>query len=201
MFFPLRLSLRFLIVLGSALVPFWPKWALGRRRKVTPLASNWGYSAHWAIPDGHGIVLVRSCFRVVVWGRFFDLLKLLLGSFWAASGPVLALFGPLSTIWGHSWGHFRPPWGRCSVVGAVLQPCLSQCSLFAFRFSLLDFPLNLSRLDLNVRIASKEPTHPRGAVPTQPQARTPPDTRERQLQDGRVEAGHSPGLADCALRD
>ena len=52
----------------------------------------------WAVQDGLGIDLVRFFFRLVVWVRFFDLLKLLLGSFWAASGPVLGLFGP-------SWHH------------------------------------------------------------------------------------------------
>ena len=52
----------------------------------------------WAVQDGLGIDLVRSFFRPVVWVRFFHVLKLLLGSFWAASGPVLGLFGP-------SWRH------------------------------------------------------------------------------------------------
>ena len=52
----------------------------------------------WAVQDGLEIALVRSFFRLVVWVRFFDLLKLLLGSFWATSGSVLGLFGP-------SWHH------------------------------------------------------------------------------------------------
>ena len=139
-----------------------------------------------ALQDGLGIDLVRFFFRLVVRGCFFDLLKLLLGSFWAASGPFLTVFGPLGTIWVHSWGHFRPPWGRCSVRGCRLATLFE--SMFAFHFStftfgfpsqlfsLWDSLLNLSRLDLNVRIASRESTHPRGAVPTQPQARIPPAT-------------------------
>ena len=51
-----------------------------------------------AVQDGLGIVLIRFFFRLAVWVRFFDPLGLLLGSFWAASGSVLGLFGP-------SWHH------------------------------------------------------------------------------------------------
>ena len=54
----------------------------------------------WAVQDGLGIDLVRSFFRLVVWVRFLDPLGLLLGSFWAASGSVLGLFGP-------SWHHLE----------------------------------------------------------------------------------------------
>ena len=159
-----------------------------------------------AIQDGLGIDLVRFFFRLVVWGRFFDLLKLLWGRF----GPLLAPFWSSSALlapFGSTPGVIFGLLGAdVPFVGAVLQPCLSRCSLFtcgfpSHLFSLLDSLFNLSRLDLNVCIASRESTHPRGAVPTQPQARIPPDTREKQLQHARVEAGHGPGLADCALRD
>ena len=61
----------------------------------------------WAVQDGLGIVLARSFFRLAVWVRFFDLLKLLLGSFWATSGSVLGLFGP-------SWHHLEALLGSFS---------------------------------------------------------------------------------------
>ena len=63
------------------------------------MTPNWGHPPSWGIQDGLGVVLVRSFFRLAVWVRFFDLLRLLLGWFWAASGAVLGLFGP-------SWHHF-----------------------------------------------------------------------------------------------
>ena len=58
----------------------------------------------WAVQGGLGIDLVRFFFRLVVWARFFNLLGLLLGSFWAASGSVLGLFGP-------SWHHLGSQMG------------------------------------------------------------------------------------------
>ena len=50
-----------------------------------------------AVQDGPKIVLVRSFFRLVVCVRFFNPLKLLLGSLWRALGGHLWLLG---AIWG-----------------------------------------------------------------------------------------------------
>ena len=85
-FFRLDFSLRFLIVLGSILVPFWPpKWApRGARELVVWLLG--------AVQDGLEIVLVRSFFRLVVRDRFFGRLGVVWGSFWGAPGVVLVLF-------------------------------------------------------------------------------------------------------------
>ena len=94
--FHLDFVLRFLILLGSVLVPFWvPEWAVGGRRKVTPLAPNWGYALHWEIQDGLGTILVRSFFRLAVWD-----LGVLLGSFWGVPG---ALLGHLGLSWACFW--------------------------------------------------------------------------------------------------
>ena len=91
MFFLLRCSLRFLIVLGSILVPFWPpKWSPGGAAELVLI--DW-----WAVQDGLGIVLVRSFFRLAVWARFFNPLGLLLGSSWVAFGSVLV------PIWPPKW--------------------------------------------------------------------------------------------------
>ena len=49
-----------------------------------------------AVQDGLGIVLVRSFFRLAVWVRFFEPLRLLLGPSWGALGPVL---GCLELSW------------------------------------------------------------------------------------------------------
>ena len=93
----LDFSLRFLIVLGSILVPIWPpKWSPGRAAElvvIDPLA----------VQDALGIVLVRSFFRLAVWDRFLDPLKLLLRSFWRALGSRLKLLG---VIWGPLGRHF-----------------------------------------------------------------------------------------------
>ena len=85
-FFRLDFSLRFLIVLGSILVPVWPpKWTPegAQIAVLRPLG---------AVQDGPKIVLVRSFFRLVVRDRFFGRLGLLLGSFLGAPGVVLVLF-------------------------------------------------------------------------------------------------------------
>ena len=179
-----------------------PKWSPAD-------AAELGKSALVAIQDGLGIDLVRFVFRLVVWDFFLSFLS----SSWGRFGPLLAPFWPSSALLAPFGGTPGVIFGLLGAdvpfVGAVLQHCLNRCSLhfstFTFGFpvqlfSLWDSLFNLSRLDLHVRIASRESTHPRGAVPTQPQARIPPDTREIQLQDARVEAGHGPGLADCALR-
>ena len=67
------------------------------------MTPNWGYPPHRGIQDGLGIVLVRSFFRLAVWDRFFDPLKLLLGSFWRALGGGLR---PLGVIWEPLGRHF-----------------------------------------------------------------------------------------------
>ena len=85
-FFRLDFSLRFLIVLGSILVPFWPPKWLPRG------AAELGKSALREVQDGLGIVLVRFSCRLVVRDRFFGRLGLLLGSFLGAPGVVLVLF-------------------------------------------------------------------------------------------------------------
>ena len=85
-FFRLDFSLRFLIVLGSILVPFWPpKWCPWGECKL-------GLGPLGPIQNGPKIVLVRSFFRLVVRDRFFGRLGLLLGPFLGAPGVVLVLF-------------------------------------------------------------------------------------------------------------
>ena len=77
----------------------------------------------WAVQDGLGIDLVRFFFRLVVWVRFFDLLKLLLGWFWAASGAVLAIFGP-------SWHRFGALLGSFSAsLGSMFGSWMLLCNL------------------------------------------------------------------------
>mgnify|MGYP005707410655 CR=1 FL=1 len=82
----LDFSLRFLIVLGSILVPIWPPQ--GARLNFELLRG----SALGGIQDGLEFVLLRSFFRLVVRDRFFGRLGLLLGSFLGAPGVVLVLF-------------------------------------------------------------------------------------------------------------
>ena len=85
-FSPLDFSLRFLIVFGSVLVPFWPpKWSPWGECKL-------GLGPLGPIQDGLEIVLVRFSCRLVVRDRFFGRLGLLLGSFLGAPGVVLVLF-------------------------------------------------------------------------------------------------------------
>ena len=87
LFLPLRFSLRFLIVLGSVLVPFWPpKGVLLNCAGLRVLAPG-------GVQDGLGIVLVRFFFRLAVRVRFFGPLGLLLGSFWGAPGVVFGFSG------------------------------------------------------------------------------------------------------------
>ena len=97
----------------------------------------------WAVQDALENDVVRSFFRLVVWVRFFDLLKLLLGSFWAASGSVLGLFGPSWQHLGALMGSFWPPWARFLVrecgLGVFFQICLS---MFACRFSICGLSLS-----------------------------------------------------------
>ena len=83
----LEFSLRFLIVLGSILVPIWPpKW--------DPRGDGiLGLGPLGPIQDGLEIVLVRFSCRLVVRDRFFDRLGLVLGSFLGASRVVLVPLG------------------------------------------------------------------------------------------------------------
>ena len=86
-FFRLEFSLRFLIVLGSILVPFWPpKWhpggaaelcksALGRSKTV--LGSSW-FGPFFVLPFGIAFLILLDS----SWGRFWRLL----GSFGAFRG-------------------------------------------------------------------------------------------------------------------
>ena len=85
-FLPLDFSLRFWIVLGSILVSFWPpKWCPWG-------GTNLGLGPLGPIQDGLEIVLVRFSCRLVVRGRFFGRLGVVLGSFLGAPGVVLVLF-------------------------------------------------------------------------------------------------------------
>ena len=99
-FFHLEFSLRFLIVLGSILVPFWPpKWSPGGGAElvvIDPLA----------VQDGLGIVLVRSFFRLAIRDRFLGPLGCLLESFWDVFGLVLGNLGSPGLVFGHSVLHF-----------------------------------------------------------------------------------------------
>ena len=98
-----------------------------------------GESPPWRVQNGLGIVLVRSFFRLAVWVRFFDLLRLLLGWFWAASGAVLGLFGP-------SWHHFGALLGSFSAsLGSMFDSWMSLCNLVGVdvRFSLFDVHFRL----------------------------------------------------------
>ena len=66
----------------------------------------------WVLPDGLGIIVVLSFFRLAVWDRFFDALRLLLGSSWDALGVAWkawgVMFGLLGIIFGspRSFGRF-----------------------------------------------------------------------------------------------
>ena len=94
LFFRLEFSLRFLIGLGSALVPFWaPKWSPWGEGKL-------GVPPPWAIQDGLGIVLVRLFFRLTVWDQVWCPLGCLLGSCWGALGVI---FGHLESSWARFW--------------------------------------------------------------------------------------------------
>ena len=97
----LDFSVRFLIVFGSILVPFWPpKWSPGDARElvVRPVEG---------VQDGLGIVLVRSFVRLAVWLRFFVAFWCLLVPFGGALGVVLVCsWGCL----GASWGLYSARW-------------------------------------------------------------------------------------------
>ena len=93
-FFHLEFSLRFLIVLGSALVPFWPpKWSPGGAAELVVIDA-------WAVQDNLGIVLVRSFFHLAIRDHFFGPHGCLLESFSAVFGLVL---GRLGLSWARFW--------------------------------------------------------------------------------------------------
>ena len=71
-----------------------------------------------------------------------------LGAVFRSTCGWRSLFGPssppLGTIWGRSWGHFRPPWVQflvreCSL-GVFFYICLS---MFACRFSICSLSLSI----------------------------------------------------------
>ena len=101
------------------------KSALGRSKTV--LGSTW-FGSFFVLSFGFAFLTFLSS----SWGRFGPLLAL----FWASPAP-------LGIIWGNSWGHFRPPWGRflvreCSL-GVFFYICLS---MFACRFSICGLSLS-----------------------------------------------------------
>ena len=96
----------FLSFFASVLVPFWvPK----RSPKMIPICRGGG---PWGVHGGPGLVLVRSCVRLVARVRFFDPLALLfgaiLGPFWVILGLSWAILGPSWALWEPSWGHLGP---------------------------------------------------------------------------------------------
>ena len=98
-FLTLDFSVRFLIVFGSILVPFWPpKWSPwgGGKLGLGPLGP---------IQDGLEIVLVRFSCRLVVRGRFFGRLGVVLGSSW---GRFWAFRGSFWCFSGISTHRFNP---------------------------------------------------------------------------------------------
>ena len=106
LFWPLAFSLRFWIVFGSVLVPFWPpKWSPGGAHEPRLRPLGW-------VQDGLGIVLVRSFFRLAVWLRFLVAFGCLLVPFGGALGVVLGLLeGFLGSFW-RFWMHFDAFGGR-----------------------------------------------------------------------------------------
>ena len=88
----LDFSLRFLIALGSILVPFWPPKWLPRGAREPVLRPLGG------VQDGLEIVLVRFSCRLVVRDRFFCRLGVVLGSFLGAPGVVLVLLSAFQLI-------------------------------------------------------------------------------------------------------
>ena len=103
---PLDFSLRFWIVFGSVLVPFWvPKRSPGGGVKVVQIDSL-------AVQDGLEIVLVRFSCRLVGRDRCFGRLGVVWGSFWGAHGVVLVLLraylrlcGVVLVLWGAAKKH------------------------------------------------------------------------------------------------
>ena len=99
---PLDFSLRFLIVLGSILVPFWPpKWSPGDAAEVrksaggrskTVLGSSW-FGPFFVLRFGITFLSLLGH----SWGRFWSLL----GVSWARLGSSWARFGALRmACWG-----------------------------------------------------------------------------------------------------
>ena len=91
---PLDFSLRFLILLGSVLVPFWtPKWSPGGRLSYAnrPLG---GPRRSW---DRLGSTLFSSCGLGSLFWPSWAPLGVVLGRFWTCFGPSWALVG---AFWG-----------------------------------------------------------------------------------------------------
>ena len=79
---------------ASILDRFWFRFGADLASQMVPQGHAWtSRIGPWAVQDGPKIVLVRSFFRLAVWDRFFDPLKLLLGSFWRALGGRLRPLG------------------------------------------------------------------------------------------------------------
>ena len=98
------------------------------------------------VQDGVGIVLVRSFFRLAVWVRFFDPLRLLLGPSWGALGPVL---GCLELSWAR-FGAFRRTFWSLQLLSHLLCVPPALCFLlsphgpwnfFEFRCALFHLPV------------------------------------------------------------
>ena len=115
-----RFRLRFGAVLGAKMVP-----------KIDTEMPGGG---PWGVQGGPGLVLVRSCVRLVARVRFFDPLALLFGPFWDALGPVLGLLGASlrlrGAFLGFSWGGLGGPGRPWARLGAVLCPIGGSGSLF-----------------------------------------------------------------------
>ena len=99
----------------------------------------------WAVQDGLGIDLVRFFFRLDVWVRFFDLLKLFLGSFCAASCPVL---GHLGLIFGLLGADF---WFVSAVLVSFLYLFIDvRLSLFDLWTFAVEFRFSIRRCFLRI---------------------------------------------------
>ena len=92
-FFHLEFSLRFLIVLGSVLVPFWPPkwspwgdWKLGVPPPLGDRRRSW---------DRLGSVLFSSCRSGSLFWASWVPLGVVLGDLWPRFGPSWARFGAL----------------------------------------------------------------------------------------------------------
>ena len=106
---------RFRLRFGSVWGSQMDPWAWGKKVRIAPLAG----------PSRSGARL-GTVFRLTCGWR----------SLFGASSA------PLDTIWGRSWGHFRPPWVQfwvreCSL-GVFLHICLS---MFACHFSICGLSL------------------------------------------------------------
>ena len=103
-FFRLDFSLRFLIVFGSILVPFWPpKWNPGARLNC----ENRPWGGPRRSQDRLGSVLFSSCAS----GSLF-------GAHRVPLGVVLSVLGLVFCHLGLSWARFRSSW---ALLGSFLE--------------------------------------------------------------------------------